>query len=531
MGRKTRFVPTITGGLFLLILCSGYESKSQRTQHDTMVAMDDGVELNTTVLVPPAPTPPSRWPAVVFVHGWGASKNLHLENCELYTRDGYVTMTYTVRAQGNQPGGAPSGGVSTMMGPREEQDFLAMISWLKQNYPVDPDRVGVTGRSQGGIHSWLATRPGSGLAVSVPSNFPASSTDAMLRNGSINPRFIDTTQTAFVDSELRDRARSALRQYDSDGIRDLMSVHGEYRPIVSEVRIPVMIQAAWEDHWGPSNSLLADFPNLKGPKKLYLGTGGHGSAVVEKEIKFRDEWRRRWFARWLKGEENGIDQEPPVEVSLLDTWEHIRLPSFPPPDAETRTLFLGKHAEQAAPLLVVAPKSQSNRVLQHRFDPEFSLEDFTSAGFQWNKPGPLLKEFTLASADYATSSLEQDWLVLGIPRVRLFVRGTASHFQVNLRLWDVDESAGTRRLFSRATRMVDASTHPDGAPIEVDMMAIGYRVLAGHRIALEISNLDLDWDKDRNDWWRVRAVPYFEAGEIEIYTGGDYPSAVEIPVS
>jgi predicted acyl esterase len=239
MRRKRQFVTALLACLVMAALGLGHTSDSQPTRHDAMVRMDDGVELNTSVFAPDGRAPSSKWPAVVFVHGWGESKNLHLENCESYARDGYVTMTYTVRAQGMIPEGAPSGGVSTMMGPREEKDFRAMISWLKRNHPVDQDRVGIMGRSQGGIHSWFASQPTMGIAVSVPQNFPVSSTDAMLRNDSINPRFIDVTQTLFVDPVLRDQARSLLLQYDSKGIEDLMKGHGEYRPMVSEVQIPV----------------------------------------------------------------------------------------------------------------------------------------------------------------------------------------------------------------------------------------------------------------------------------------------------
>src|SRR6185503_5254350 len=52
-----------------------------------------------------------------------------------------------------------------------------------------------------------------------------------------------------------------------------------------------------------------------------------------------DELHIRWFDRYLKGERNGVDEEPPVELFVINGgwWRGDR---FPPPGGEERSLYL-----------------------------------------------------------------------------------------------------------------------------------------------------------------------------------------------
>ena len=136
----------------------------------TLVQMDDGVRLDTSVFVPDGPEPPNVWPAIVFVHGLGGSKASAA--AQRAARRGYVGLAYTVRGQGRREGGHPSDGVSKPVGDREAQDLHAMLAWLQEKYPVNPDRIGITGRSQGGLRAWMAVAHGMGVAAARSQSSP-----------------------------------------------------------------------------------------------------------------------------------------------------------------------------------------------------------------------------------------------------------------------------------------------------------------------------------------------------------------------
>ena len=138
-----------------------------------------------SVYLPPGPTPDRGWPGIVIVHGLGGSKpsQAAMRAASL----GYAGLAYTVRGQGRRPGAAPSEGFSTPVGRREAEDLKAVLAWFREKHPVDPAKIGITGASQGGIHSWMAVAHKMGLAAAAPQNFTAEPSNAVVVNGGINP--------------------------------------------------------------------------------------------------------------------------------------------------------------------------------------------------------------------------------------------------------------------------------------------------------------------------------------------------------
>lgn len=517
--------------LLSLLLLFGWQVEAQDytiIRHEVMVAMDDGVRLNTTVFEPIDQPPENGWPTIVFIHGLGGSKSVR--PADDFSKGGYITMAYTVRGQGQRTGGAPSGGMSTLLGDREAQDLKDMIAWLKENHTVDPDRIGIAGGSHGAIHTWMAVAHRLGIAAAVPQSFTADLTDAVIMNGSIHSSLARALRRDFIDATLAAEGRSLILAYDSEGIREKFARPRDLRSGLADITTPVMIQFAWEDGGGTANGVIADFNLLKEARKLYLGTGGHGSARVRAEASFRSRWTQRWLNRWLQGDENGIEDGPPVEIALLDTWEHLQFSAFPPPESRDRAWFLQSSADTIDILASDPPATDAVQMLTHACDTTFTMQALYDANVPLRGADGVLTRFTLDALRYETPPLESDLLVVGIPKFSLFVGATATHYQINLRLWDVDPQTGTRRLFSRATYLVRKASHPDGEAISADMGAIGYRVPAGHRIRLEISNLDLDWNTAKQEWRRLWGIPYFEQAKIRIHSGGERPSQVVLPV-
>ncbi len=531
----------------LLAVASGLAgAQPQPQEHEAMVRMDDGVRLNASVFVPAADQPKGGWPAIVFGHGLGGSKPVALALSA--ARRGYVTLAYTVRGQGRRPDGAPSEGLSTPVGLREARDLRAMLDWFRKNQPVNSSKIGITGGSQGGIHSWMAVAHDMGVAAAVPQIFTANISDAVVVNGGINRNLIvpRNPPIAYRPETLRFR-REAITAYDAERIR-ADTRKRDLREMLRGTTVPVMVHYAFEDGWGIANNAIDDFRALAGPRKLYLGTVGHGSPNIASERKFRQDWTDRWFDRWLKGEPNGIDKSPEVEVAVFDTWRHLSLTSFPPPEVTMTNYYLEgsdedggrlgredrvdrtEHLKRNSDLQSVDPANAlTSQTLEHRVDEGFQLAEFYESRGRIGTAQGILERIRLDSLRYSTGPVQEDLLIVGVPEVQLSLTGTAATRQIALRLWDVNESTGFRRLISRISSTM-ARPAEDGHAVRIEMAATAYEVKAGRSIELELSNLDLSWNTAKQAWQSLKVVPLPESADISVHTGGWLFSLLRLPV-
>ena len=120
--------------------------------------------------------------------------------------------------------------------------------------------------------------------------------------------------------------------------------------------IPVYLVGGWYDSWGAQTANL-NYVELskakKGPIRLIMGPWTHGgqTASFAGEAEFGPEaaldfhaFELRWFDRWLKGIDNGVDREPPVRIFVMGGGDAHKTP-------EGR-IFVGGHwrHERAWPL-------------------------------------------------------------------------------------------------------------------------------------------------------------------------------------
>ncbi|SPF34492.1 putative hydrolase, CocE/NonD family [Candidatus Sulfopaludibacter sp. SbA4] len=93
--------------------------------------------------------------------------------------------------------------------------------------------------------------------------------------------------------------------------------------------IPVYHVTGWYDSWGTQVANL-NFVELRKAKKslqrLIVGPWTHSGQALRYagEAQFTDDaalnvnaWRLRWFDHWLKGQDNGVDREPPVRIYVM----------------------------------------------------------------------------------------------------------------------------------------------------------------------------------------------------------------------
>jgi len=111
--------------------------------------------------------------------------------------------------------------------------------------------------------------------------------------------------------------------------------------------VPVYLVGGWYDSWDLMTSNLNYVTlakNKKGPIRLIMGPWTHGGQQSSHagEAEFGPEakldlmaFHQRWFDRWLKGIDNGVDREPPVRIFVMGGGDAHKTP-------EGR-LFVGGH--------------------------------------------------------------------------------------------------------------------------------------------------------------------------------------------
>jgi putative CocE/NonD family hydrolase len=102
--------------------------------------------------------------------------------------------------------------------------------------------------------------------------------------------------------------------------------------------VPVLHLTGWYDSW--TRQVALSYEALarakRSPQRLVIGPwthGGQGSATAG-EVAFTDDaaidlrgLRLRWYDRWLRGEHNGVDDDPAVWVYVMGTGDDRRTAS------------------------------------------------------------------------------------------------------------------------------------------------------------------------------------------------------------
>jgi acetyl esterase/lipase len=126
------------------------------------VAAPDGTAQPYFLYLPPGYDPARRWPLIVFLHGYVPDTSildpwvLSLDICEVAAENGCALLI-------------PYGRRNTDFQGVGEVDVLAATEEVKSLYPIDPDRVYLTGVSMGGAGTWtLALRHPGLFAAATP---------------------------------------------------------------------------------------------------------------------------------------------------------------------------------------------------------------------------------------------------------------------------------------------------------------------------------------------------------------------------
>lgn len=458
------------------------------------VEMNDGVKLDVTTHRPSGPRPEGGWPAVLLVHGHGenGSKAMTEARAGRLVGQGYLAVCYSVRGQGG------SEGLSFHLGAREIYDLQEMIDWMREQLPIG--KLAVCGSSQGGWHSWMAAIHHPGVATVVPENIFVDYADFAVPSGALSTWFYTRTMRRRVmTAGLQYMARQWAIEGEWDRLRTWLAPSSP-KPFARRIRCPVLVIHGWHDVGMPANNLLTMMGALRAPWMLYLGGGGHDGQDAEGAAALRQQLVDRWLAHWLKGEDTGLLDEDRIQYARRPAWDHFSCRALT--GNRTEALFLTADGTLVGePPQHAAPNTNINNMPR---DPSYTL----SQAIHTDMDG-VLDAWPREEQPFTGPPLAADLDLRGIPRMQLCTLPGQATYQIHVELFDVAPD-GARTMISRGHAGSRSAAPGRHCTLDIPLRAIAYRVPAGHRIQVVLTNTNPAYVVPLCQPWRARI--YHEQG-------------------
>ena len=480
---------------------------------DEAITMTDGISLEATIVKPSGPPPAEGFAGIVLVHGFGGNKDQMLTISILLAARGYASVLYSVRGQGG------SEGLSSVLGTRERQDLFEVIQYFRSAADIDSNRVGVTGASQGGIHSWMAAvyrMPG--VRAVAPLLATPDFARALAPNGCVRYGLTYEMSLGSVRYETdRDRVRGFIIADHYDSVLAYINAR-DLAHMIDSIEVPVFQELGWADYLFPVNGGIdaAAMLSARGiPVRSYYGTNGHGEPLNSQEATFQVDQTIQWFDHWLKGMPLQQDLHPLViYADDRPGWPHHVVKGWPPTPNHTARLYLTR--DGLSPFL---PATEGSYPYSLACDPTYTPEMAWNDRYAGNR---FTSAFSSSPLRFVSYPLLDSVEITGIPSGAIHVSSDAQKFQTHVRLYDVNGSAWT--LMSRSSNGIRKNQAGQTHVIEFEATALSHVVPAGHSLGVEITSLDMLRPDQAN------TVPFFLSTHSALLSSALAPSYVDIPI-
>ncbi len=350
--------------------------------------------------------------------------------------------------------------------------------------------------------------------------------------------------------------------------------------------VPVLHITGWYDSW--TRQVCMNYEALSkaktSPQRLVVGPWVHGSqgSNASGEVEFTADaaidllaWRLRWYDRWIKGEKNGVDDDPPVLIYVMGTGDDRK-------SASGRLKHGGYwRAEREWPLARAKATplylTGDGRLTRSQETTEGGLPRSTTYTFDPNHPVPTIggnissngslmtnggadqraRENTHAAGNtlplserrdvlvFRTEPLAADLEVTGTVQVRLWISSTAPDTDFTAKLIDevppnpdfplgFDLNIGDsilrtryRESFDRPRLMEPGQT----VPITITLYPTSHVFKKGHHLRLDVSSSNFPrFDVNPNTGDPLSTHRRMVSADNTVYHDADHPSQIVLPV-
>lgn len=521
------------------------------------MTLRDGTKLAANVFKPQGPGP---WPVVLSRTPYlkdgridkerdpkGVENKKRLaEQAKRYTDAGYVFVFQDVRGKGRSQGFYAAF-------ENDIDDGYDAVEWAgTQSWSTG--KVGMTGGSALGVTAnsaamanpphlkaaYVVVAPADRLTYSYPGGvLKEKDTMGWLRGQGASEEVLNRTRARALD--------------DVSWNRVAMTTNRKY------IQIPIYNVGGWYDIFNGGTVDNFEFlqnhgaAGARGNQKLLMGPFGHGALTGDLAYPGSDranlggDQEIRWFDYWLKGQDNGIMDEPPVSYFMMAGARKgayspknrmLTSANWPPANREVRFYPAADNS-----LSTKAPAGADTKV-SYRFDPANPVATYGGANLTFER-GPDDQRKVGQRQDYLrfmTPALDKDLVVSGPVKVELYAATDGLDTDFVAKLVDVypdgyealvlDAPIRTRYRDGRLPEQVKLMT--PGAPekLVIDLWPTALTFEKGHRIALHISSSNAPrFEVNPNTGEAAGSAKQKPRVAINtIYMDASHPTALVLPV-
>jgi predicted acyl esterase len=468
------------------------------SKQEVMMPMRDGIKLATNIYLPQGEGP---WPVVLTRTPY--NKDGADQSAMLYNDRGYALVSQDVRGRYESEG---------LDQPFEVDmpDGYDTVEWLAAQ-PWSNGKTGIFGTSAPGITSNLA-------AASAPPHLTAAYITVAPDSLFYRSRFVGGVfKESHSGGWLRGQGISEERiaAYKARAVLDQGWLDSDFLFHRQNVEIPVYNVGGWHDIYAEGS--LFNFlylqteghANARGKQKLAMGAFGHGA--LQGDLVYPNggfitgdiDEQLRWWDFWLKGEDNGIMDEPAVSYYMMASARKanpsplnrvVQADHWPPQHELTRF-----YLQPGGMISANAPAADSAS-LSFKFDPANPVP--TVGGQNLGRDvGPKDQREIDERQDYLrfqTPILTEDLVIAGHVDMELFVTTDAQDTDFVVKLVDIYPDGyealildyPIRMRFRHGQNQEDVKMATPGAieKLNINMWSTAQTFEKGHRLGVHVTS-------------------------------------------
>ncbi len=522
--------------VLLLIASSAFSQTSLNIQNpvkrtDFNLSLEDGITLDCSKFSPQT-TQPEGIPAVIFLHGFGGSKNDVIPFAENLAKYGYYTFTYSMRGQGS------STGLSNVISTTEMNDLLQVIDFVKSEQGVNKDRIGLTGSSQGGILSFMAASNGVDVKCIVADLASPEFASNWIENGCVKMTLFwslnyDSTIVRYSDEAKNFKRWILSNKKDKwDSLAYYLPKDRDFTSQLENMNVPMLASNSWQDKFFNTYGMIKASGLITSSYKMYYGTiGGHGSDTTHEETSYHSKIIENWLDWYLYGVNNGIQNSWKFAYTtsshpiVFNHWTYSRSYSdyWPPEGVENLKLYFSPgnrlsgepHREKTDTVSFLNDVRDKNLKMKYAVKSGFTGEEFNS-------------RFIKTLMYFETEPLNNNILLAGTPMLNLIYSSTANICQYNFQIWEVKPNGEMNFV----TRINFTDRHYRKNFVKQQLIygiSHSHMFQKGYRIRIYVTNID-NGPADNFLGTNPHVLPVLKRARNYIFMGKESPSYIELPV-
>jgi putative CocE/NonD family hydrolase len=328
-----------------------------------------------------------------------------------------------------------------------------------------------------------------------------------------------------------------------------------------KVKVPVHTSGGWFDIF--LNGTINGFTGMRSTggtekarreSKMIIGAWGHGPSQKFGDVDFGANANRnlierqlRWYDHYLKGEDNGIDREPPIEIFYMgaNKWQHAQ--EWPLAGTKFTPYYLTSQGDAnssrgGGAVTAVTPKAAGTD--QYSYDPNNPVPTVggnnccgtpTLAGPKDQRPIEARHDVLV----YTSEMLQTPLAIAGPVKMKLFAATDGRDTDWMVKLVDVYPNGFAmniaegilRARFRNGLDKMELLQPNQVYEFEIDMAGTANVFQKGHRIRVDITSSNFpQFDRNPNTGEDLGASDRVRTAKQTVHHGGPRASHIVLPV-